>query len=86
MPFKIVEGDCLDILKRMRPDSIHSVVSDPPYGISFLSKHWDHGVPGVDYWSEVLRVAKPGANLLAFGGTKKFHRLTCAIEDAGWEI
>jgi site-specific DNA-methyltransferase (adenine-specific) len=79
-------GDCLQILPEMEPNSIDSVVTDPPYGLSFMGKEWDHGIPGVHFWSEVLRVAKPGAHLLAFGGTRTFHRLTCAIEDAGWEI
>jgi site-specific DNA-methyltransferase (adenine-specific) len=51
-----------------------------------MGKHWDHGVPGVEYWREVLRVAKPGAFLTAFGGTRTHHRLMTAIEDAGWEI
>lgn len=51
-----------------------------------MGKEWDHGVPGVPFWQEILRVAKPGAYLLAFGGTRTFHRLTCAIEDAGWEV
>ncbi|MDA1277886.1 MAG: site-specific DNA-methyltransferase, partial [Verrucomicrobia bacterium] len=54
--------------------------------LSFMGKDWDHGVPGVHFWLEALRVAKPGAHLLAFGGTRTFHRLACAIEDAGWEI
>lgn len=52
----------------------------------FMGKNWDHGVPGIPFWSEALRVAKPGAILLAFGGTRTSHRLACAIEDAGWEI
>jgi hypothetical protein len=51
-----------------------------------MGKEWDHGVPGVEFWTEALRVAKPGAHLLAFGGTRTYHRLACAIEDAGWEI
>jgi site-specific DNA-methyltransferase (adenine-specific) len=51
-----------------------------------MGKGWDHGVPGVEFWTEALRVAKPGAHLLAFGGTRTYHRLACAIEDAGWEI
>jgi site-specific DNA-methyltransferase (adenine-specific) len=62
------------------------VVCDPPYGLSFMGKGWDHGVPGVEFWTEAIRVAKPGAHLLAFGGTRTYHRLACAIEDAGWEI
>jgi site-specific DNA-methyltransferase (adenine-specific) len=54
--------------------------------LSFMGKDWDHGVPGEAFWREALRVAKPGAYLVAFGGTRTYHRLTCAIEDAGWEI
>lgn len=52
----------------------------------FMGKGWDHGVPGVEFWAEALRVAKPGAHLLAFGGSRTYHRLACAIEDAGWEV
>jgi len=66
--------------------SVDAVVCDPPYGLSFMGKDWDHGIPGVAFWSAALRVAKPGAHLLAFGGTRTFHRLAVAIEDAGWEI
>jgi site-specific DNA-methyltransferase (adenine-specific) len=73
-------------MQDMEPESIHSVVSDPPYGLAFMGKQWDHAVPGVDYWAEVLRVLKPGGYLAAFGGTRLYHRLTCAIEDAGFEI
>jgi len=51
-----------------------------------MGKEWDHGIPGIPFWIEALRVAKPGCHLLAFGGTRTFHRLACAIEDAGWEI
>jgi site-specific DNA-methyltransferase (adenine-specific) len=51
-----------------------------------MGKSWDHGVPGIEFWQAALRVAKPGAILMAFGGTRTFHRLACAIEDAGWEI
>jgi site-specific DNA-methyltransferase (adenine-specific) len=70
----------------MDAESIDAIVSDPPYGLSFMGKGWDHGVPGQDFWIEALRVAKPGAHLLAFGGTRTFHRLVVAIENAGWEI
>ncbi len=66
--------------------SIDAVVTDPPYGLGFMGKAWDHGVPGPEFWRETLRVAKPGAFLCAFGGTRTYHRLTCAVEDAGWEI
>jgi site-specific DNA-methyltransferase (adenine-specific) len=70
----------------MDPESVDSVVTDPPYGLKFMGKAWDHGVPGVEFWEAALRVAKPGAHLLAFGGTRTFHRLACAIEDAGWDL
>lgn len=79
-------GDCLEVMPSMDEASIDSVVTDPPYGLNFMGKDWDHGVPGMHFWVEALRVAKPGAYLLAFGGTRTYHRLTCAIEDAGWEI
>lgn len=83
---KIITGDCRDVMRAMEANSIDSLVSDPPYGLSFMGKGWDKGVPDVEVWLEALRVAKPGAHLLAFGGTRTHHRLMCAIEDAGWEI
>ncbi len=73
---------CLDC----EAESVDAIVTDPPYGLGFMGKNWDHGVPGVPFWEAVLRAAKPGAHLLAFGGTRTHHRLMCAIEDAGWEI
>lgn len=82
----LLPGDCLDKLADIDADSLDSCVTDPPYGLNFMGKHWDHGVPGVDYWRAVFRVLKPGAHLLAFGGTVTYHRLVCAIEDAGFEI
>lgn len=83
---RVVIGDCLDALPTLSANSIDSIVTDPPYGIRFMSKAWDHGVPGVRFWAEALRVLKPGAFLLAFGGTRTAHRLACAIEDAGFDI
>jgi DNA modification methylase len=82
----ILHADCRDAMAEMAPDSVDSIVTDPPYGLSFMGKEWDHGVPGAEFWTAALRVAKPGAHLLAFGGTRTFHRLAVAIEDAGWEI
>jgi site-specific DNA-methyltransferase (adenine-specific) len=79
----LYNGDCLDVLETLPENSVDSVVTDPPYGLSF---DWDHGVPGAEFWAAVKRVAKPGAYLLAFGGTRTYHRLACAIEDAKWEI
>lgn len=85
MPDTLV-GDCRDLMAQMAPASVDAIVCDPPYGLSFMGKEWDHAVPGAEFWEAALRVAKPGAHLVAFGGTRTFHRLACAIEDAGWEI
>jgi site-specific DNA-methyltransferase (adenine-specific) len=82
----IWHGDSLVVMPTLPADSIDAIVTDPPYGLGFMGKAWDHGVPGVPFWIEAMRVAKPGAHLLAFGGTRTFHRLAVAIEDAGWEI
>jgi site-specific DNA-methyltransferase (adenine-specific) len=86
MSYIIHHGDCREVMATLDAESVDAIVSDPPYGLSFMGKGWDHGVPGVEFWAEALRVAKPGAHLLAFGGTRTYHRLACAIEDAGWEI
>jgi site-specific DNA-methyltransferase (adenine-specific) len=83
---QIIHGDCFEVLKTISDGSIDLILTDPPYGLSFMGKNWDHSVPGVQFWIEALRVAKPGAHLFAFGGTRTFHRLAVAIEDAGWEI
>jgi DNA modification methylase len=84
--YQLHHGDCLEVMATMADNSVDAIVTDPPYGLSFMGKNWDHGVPGEAFWREALRVAKPGAHLLAFGGTRTFHRLAVAIEDAGWEI
>lgn len=84
--YGVVNADCLEAMKKMPDNCVDAVVTDPPYGLSFMGKNWDHGVPGVEFWKEALRIAKPGAHLLSFGGTRTFHRIACAIEDAGWEI
>jgi len=86
MKARILVGDCRVRMAELEANSVDSIVTDPPYGLSFMGKEWDHGVPGVEFWKEALRVAKPGAHLLAFGGTRTYHRLAVAIEDAGWEI
>ena len=83
---EVITGDCLEVMPTLDENSVDAIVTDPPYGLSFMGKAWDHAVPGVEFWTEALRVAKPGAHLLAFGGTRLYHRLTCAIEDAGWEV
>ena len=86
MSDKIILGDCLSVLEGLPDDCVDSIVTDPPYGISFMGREWDRGIPGVPFWAAALRVAKPGAHLVAFGGTRTYHRLAVAIEDAGWEI
>jgi DNA modification methylase len=81
-------GDALRILPTLPDCSVDAVVTDPPYELAFMGRAWDaSGIASrVDLWEEVLRVLKPGGHLLAFGGTRTWHRLTCAIEDAGFEI
>lgn len=86
MAARLVYGDALEILKSMPIASVDVCVTDPPYGLKFMSKSWDHGVPGEPYWRAVSRVLKSGSFLLAFGGTRTHHRLMCSIEDAGFEI
>jgi DNA modification methylase len=90
----IKRGDCLVVLPTLEADSVDACVTDPPYGLAFMGKEWDdltrHAYRAQEWherWArEVYRVLKPGAYLLAFGGTRTFHRLACGIEDAGFEI
>jgi len=86
MTGKIITGDCLEQLALLDSDSFDAVLSDPPYGISFMGKEWDKGVPSSAVWAECLRVLRPGGHLLAFGGTRTHHRLICNIEDGGFLI
>lgn len=79
-------GDCEELLKGIPDNSFDSGVTDPPYGLKFMGKKWDYSIPGVGVWQEVLRTLKPGGHLLCFGGSRTFHRMTCNIEDAGFEI
>lgn len=75
-----------DLLSNFRSDFFDACLCDPPYGLKFMGKSWDHGVPSAAIWKLVKRTLKPGAPILAFGGTRTYHRLACAIEDAGFEI
>lgn len=81
-------GDCLDVLPTLPDASVDAVVTDPPYELGFMGKAWDaSGIAyNVDVWRQCWRVLKPGGHLLAFGGTRTYHRMTVAIEDAGFEI
>lgn len=84
----IFSGDCLYVLDQLPANSVDSIITDPPYNLGFMGAKWDKtGVAfSPDTWAKCLRVAKPGAFILVFGGSRTFHRITCAIEDAGWEI
>lgn len=81
-------GDCIEIMKTMPNESIDSIVTDPPYELGFMGRSWDStGVAyNVEMWRECMRVLKPGGYLLSFGGSRTYHRMACAIEDAGFEI
>lgn len=85
---KIILGNSLEKLKELEDNSIDSIVTDPPYELGFMGKKWDNtGIAyNIDLWAECLRVLKPGGHLLAFSGTRTYHRMAVAIEDAGFEI
>jgi len=81
-------GDCLEEMKKIPDGSVDLVLTDPPYELGFMGKSWDStGIANnVDVWKECLRVLKPGGYLLSFGGTRTYHRMASAIEDAGFEV
>lgn len=88
MTYEVLHGDCRTLMTDMEGFSVDSVVTDPPYELGFMGREWDS--TGVAYdvatWAEALRVLKPGGWLVAFGGARTYHRMACAIEDAGFEI
>ena len=112
--YSLLLGDNIQLMKTLEDNSIHSVVTDPPYGLTsivkrfgksnsadaqygtdgvfkrsskgFMGKEWDADVPSVEFWREVYRILKPGGHILSFGGTRTYHRMATAIEDAGFEI
>jgi len=85
---ELLQGDCLIRLKELKDNSIDAIITDPPYELGFMGKKWDNsGIAyNVEMWKECLRVLKPGGYLLSFGGTRTYHRMASAIEDAGFEI
>jgi site-specific DNA-methyltransferase (adenine-specific) len=83
---KLLLGDCLDKLKELDDNSVDSIVTDPPYGLSFMGKKWDYDVPSQGIFEECLRVLKPGGHLLSFAGSRTYHRMAVRVEDAGFEI
>lgn len=86
MTYQLHVGRCEEVLKSLPDNSVDAIVTDPPYGLSFMNHKWDYDVPTVDQWQECLRVLKPGGHLLAFGGSRTYHRLVVNVEDAGFEI
>lgn len=86
MNVQLYLGECLSIMKSLQDNSVDSIVTDPPYGLSFMNKRWDYDVPSVEIWAECLRILKPGGHLLSFAGTRTQHRMAVNIEDAGFEI
>ncbi len=84
----LYEGDCIEVMRGLPDNSVDSVVTDPPYELGFMGKGWD--ASGIAYnpevWENAYRILKPGGHLLAFGGTRTWHRLAVAIEDAGFEV
>ena len=82
----LLNGDCLEQMKQMQSNSVDAIVTDPPYGISFMAKKWDYDVPSVEVWKEAMRVLKHGGHALIACGTRTQHRMVVNIEDAGFEI
>jgi DNA modification methylase len=84
----VLSGSCLDRLPELADESVDAVVCDPPYELGFMGKKWDSSGIAFDVrvWAECLRVLKPGGHLLAFGGSRTWHRIAVAIEDAGFDI
>ena len=83
---KLILGDSVDKLKELEDNSVDSIVTDPPYGLSFMGKKWDYDVPSQEIFEECLRVLKPGGHLLSFAGSRTYHRMAVRVEDAGFEI
>jgi len=79
-------GNCLEVMKELDDESVDSIVTDPPYGLSFMGKKWDYDVPSVEIWKECMRVLKPGGHTVAFSSARTYHRMVVNIEDAGFEI
>lgn len=88
MNYTLTTGDCIEVMRGMPDNSVDSIVTDPPYELGFMGKSWDStGIANnVEMWREALRVLKPGGHLLAFSGSRTYHRMVCAVEDAGFEV
>ena len=82
----ILHGNCQEQLKNIKDETVDAIITDPPYGISFMGNKWDYDVPSIRLWKESIRVLKKGGYLLSFSSAKTYHRLVCNVEDAGFEI
>ncbi len=84
----LIHGDCIEKMRELSENSVDSIVTDPPYELGFMGKSWDNtGIANnPEMWREAMRVLKPGGHMLAFSGTRTYHRMACAIEDAGFEV
>jgi len=85
---RLINNDCIEAMKEMEDNSVDSIVTDPPYELGFMGKSWDaSGIAfNIEVWQEALRVLKPGGHLIAFSGSRTYHRMAVAIEDAGFQI
>jgi len=81
---KVIQGNSLEVLKTFEDNSIDTIITDPPYGLSFMGKKWDYDVPSIKLWKECLRVLKPGGTALIFAGSRTQHRMAVNVEDAGF--
>lgn len=77
-------GDCIEVMKSLPDNSVDTIITDPPYGLSFMGKKWDYDVPSIEIWQECLRILKPGGTALIFAGSRTQHRMACNVEDAGF--
>ena len=82
----LIHGDSLDKLQDLAENSVDTIITDPPYGLSFMGKRWDYDVPSVELWRETLRVLKPGGTALIFAGSRTSHRMAVNVEDAGFVL
>lgn len=88
MGVELLHGDCLEKIKSLEDNTVDFILTDPPYELGFMGKKWDSTgiVFNIALWKEALRVLKPGGYLMSFSGTRTYHRMACAIEEAGFEI